>query len=90
MQREQYSDRALCARLRAAAGRVGLGCVSPAATQGPIAADHLPFIARGVPSIDLIDLDFPCFHRRCDDLSAVSELNLDAVSEAVRELLASL
>ena len=33
--------------------------------------------------IDLIDFDFPCFHRTCDDLSAVSEGSLDASGETV-------
>ena len=52
--------------------------------------DHLPFLEQGVPSIDLIDFDFACFHRRCDDLSAVSERSLDLTGETVLRLLASL
>ena len=40
--------------------------------RAPISDDHIPFIRRGVPSIDLIDFDFPCWHKTCDDLSAVS------------------
>ena len=43
-----------------------------------------------MPSIDLIDFDFDCFHRRCDDLSAVSERSLDLTGETVLRLLASL
>ena len=43
-----------------------------------------------MPSIDLIDFDFACLHRRCDDLSAVSERSLDATGETVLQLLASL
>jgi hypothetical protein len=88
--REQSSDARLWSRLRAAAGRVGAGRAFPAATQGPISDDHLPFLAAGVPSIDLIDFDFPCWHRTCDDLSAVSPRSLDLTGETVRELLASL
>ena len=48
-----------------------------------VSDDHIPFLQQGVPSIDLIDFDFPCWHRRCDDLSAVSERSLDASGEAV-------
>ena len=88
--RELNSDARLWARLRAAAGRVGAGRAFPPATQGPISDDHLPFLAAGVPSIDLIDFDFPCWHRTCDDLSAVSPRSLDLTGETVRELLASL
>jgi glutaminyl-peptide cyclotransferase len=88
--REALSDRRLWARLRAAARRVGAGRAFPDRSAGAVLDDHLPFIRRGVPSIDLIDFDFPCFHRPCDDLSAVSERSLDRVGEAVYELLASL
>jgi glutaminyl-peptide cyclotransferase len=88
--REGYSDRELWGRLRAAARAVGVGRVFPPSTQGSIQDDHLPFLEQGVPSIDLIDFDFPCWHRLCDDLSAVSERSLDATGEAVARLLASL
>jgi peptidase M28-like protein len=88
--REGYSDRELWGRLRTAAGAVGVGRAFPPSTQGSIQDDHLPFLEQGVPSIDLIDFDFPCWHKRCDDLSAVSERSLDATGEAVLRLLASL
>jgi len=52
--------------------------------------DHVPFIRAGVPAIDLIDFDFPCWHRTCDDLSAVSQRSLDAVGETMMELLRTL
>jgi hypothetical protein len=76
--------------LRSAARKVGTLRHYPNETTGPIADDHLPFIERGVPSIDLIDFDFPCWHETCDDLSAVSRESLDVSGETVRELLASL
>ena len=88
--REAGSDAALWARLRGAAARAGVGCVFPAETSGAVLDDHVPFLRAGVPAIDLIDFDFPCFHERCDDLSAVSERNLDASGEAVRSLLSTL
>jgi glutaminyl-peptide cyclotransferase len=88
--REQNSSPALWRRLRAAAGRVGAQRAFPDETQGAVSDDHIPFLRVGVPAIDLIDFDFPCWHRRCDDLSAVSRRSLDAVGETVYELLASL
>jgi glutaminyl-peptide cyclotransferase len=88
--RESNSDLELWAKLRAAAGRVGAGRSFPDDTQGPISDDHIPFLKAGVPSIDLIDFNFPCWHQTCDDLSAVSKTSLDASGETVRELLASL
>jgi hypothetical protein len=72
------------------AHRAGAARAFPAATRGAILDDHVPFLERGVPAIDLIDFDFPCFHRRCDDLSAVSERSIDDVGETVLRLLATL
>src|SRR2546429_192037 len=70
--RESYSNASLWSRLRAAARRVGRGAAFPDRTAGAISDDHVPFLRRGIPAIDLIDFDFPCWHRRCDDLSQVS------------------
>jgi glutaminyl-peptide cyclotransferase len=88
--REDLSNLRLWGRLRAAARDVGTGRTFPDAPQGAIQDDHLPFLRVGVPSIDLIDFDFPCWHRRCDDLDAVSERSLDASGETVLELIRNL
>lgn len=86
--RESYSNAGLWQRLRAAARAVGVGAVFPDRDYGGgIQDDHLPFIEQGVPAIDLIDFDFPCWHRRCDDLPRVSVRSLDATGETVLELL---
>ena len=87
--REEGSDIELWARLRAAARRVGAGAIFPDDPDSEVIDDHTPFTRRGVPAIDLIDFDFPCFHKRCDDMSAVSERSLDASGETVLELLRS-
>jgi hypothetical protein len=88
--RESYSDPALWRRLRAAARRVGAGRTFPSGVANGVLDDHIPFIQQGVRSIDLIDFDFPCWHRRCDDMSAVSERSVDAVGETMVELLRGL
>jgi glutaminyl-peptide cyclotransferase len=87
---ESNSSRGLWRKLRAAAKRVGALNAFPPGGQGPVSDDHLPFIEEGVPSIDLIDFAFPCWHRRCDDMSAVSEGSVDAVGETIHELLRGL
>ena len=88
--REGLSDAGLWRRLRAAARAAGAESAFPAAVSEGGSDDHLPFLEEGVPSIDLIDFTFPCWHRRCDDLSAVSERSLDRTGETVLRLLASL
>ena len=87
---EDNSNPALWRKLRAAAGRVGALEVFPHGDQGPVSDDHVPFTDAGVPSIDLIDFNFPCWHRRCDDMSAVSQRSVNAVGETINELLKSL
>jgi glutaminyl-peptide cyclotransferase len=88
--REARSNPGLWRKLRAAAQRVGAGRVFPEGRAGAVLDDHIPFQDAGVPAIDLIDFDFPCFHRRCDDMSAVSERSVDAVGETIAELLRTL
>ena len=85
--REAGSDAKLWARLRRAAKRVGVGATFPDELRGEITDDHTPFTARGVPAIDLIDFDFPSWHKTCDDMSAVSASSLDRSGEAVLELM---
>jgi hypothetical protein len=81
--REAGSDPRLWARLRAAARSVGAQSIFPLGTAPPIEDDHTPFARAGVPAVDLIDFDYPCFHRTCDDLQHVSPASLDAVGETV-------
>jgi glutaminyl-peptide cyclotransferase len=88
--REGFSRPGLWRRLRAAAQRVGAGRVFPPETAPGVYDDHIPFLRVGVPAINLIDFRFPCWHKRCDDMSAVSERSVDAVGETVYELLRTL
>jgi len=53
----------------------------PASTT--IEDDHLPFIAAGVPSLDIIDLDYPAWHTQGDTLDAVSARSLQVVGDVL-------
>jgi Zn-dependent M28 family amino/carboxypeptidase len=85
--REASSDRALWSRLRAAAREVGAQTTFPDEVAGGVTDDHTPFQRRGVPAIDLIDFTFDCWHKPCDDLSAVSARSLDRAGETVTQML---
>lgn len=85
--REGNSDKALWVRLRAAARRVGTERIFPAKSSPPIIDDHVPFLRRGVPAIDLIDFDYPQRDTTQDDLAHVSARSLNATGETVLELL---
>ena len=84
--KEQGSNERLFARVRASASRVGVGRVFAGRTI-TILDDHVPFARAGVPSVDLIDFTFPCWHKSCDDLTAVSAASLDVVGETVSDVL---
>jgi Zn-dependent M28 family amino/carboxypeptidase len=49
--------------------------------------DHFPFLAAGVPAIDIIDFDYPAWHTRFDDLERVSARSLQVVGDVVLDAL---
>ena len=85
--REGTSSPELWARVRAAAGRVGVAASFPDATGAPLYDDHTPFLAAGVPAVDLIDWDYPWRDTLADDMSKVSPRSLDVAGEVVYELV---
>jgi Zn-dependent M28 family amino/carboxypeptidase len=77
----------LIERIWSAARRAGQGRVFDP-TEGPaVYDDHVPFIAAGIPAVDLIDFDYPPWHTPGDDLSKVSAASLHAVGACMVELL---
>jgi Zn-dependent M28 family amino/carboxypeptidase len=47
--------------------------------------DHFPFLAAGVPAVDIIDFDYPAWHTAQDDLDHVSARSLQVVGDVVLE-----
>jgi Zn-dependent M28 family amino/carboxypeptidase len=45
--------------------------------------DHLEFMEAGVPSVDVIDLEYPAWHTAGDTLDAVSARSLQVVGDAL-------
>ena len=45
--------------------------------------DHLPFMRAGVPSVDIIDLEFTPWHTAGDTLDAVSAGSLQIVGDVI-------
>ncbi len=48
-----------------------------------VADDHLPFLAAGVPAVDIIDLDYPQWHTSDDTLAHVSARSLQVVGDVL-------
>ena len=66
----------------AAAGRLGHRGVF-LADQTTVEDDHLAFTKAGIPSIDIIDLDYAAWHTAQDDLDHVSARSLQIVGDVV-------
>ena len=49
--------------------------------------DHMPFLRAGIPSVDIIDLDYPAWHTAQDDLERVSARSLQIVGDVVLDAL---
>ena len=45
--------------------------------------DHLEFLEEGVPAVDIIDLDYPAWHRADDTLDKLSAASLQSVGDVV-------
>jgi Zn-dependent M28 family amino/carboxypeptidase len=84
---EASSTPALWSRVRAAAARVGVATVFPAAQEVPIIDDHAPFLRAGVPAVDFIDWSYPVKDTAADTYDQLSPAAIDAVGETVVELL---
>ena len=88
--REGSSNPELWARLRAAAGNIGVGAVFPPTDQVTIFDDHTPFLAAGIPAVDLIDFSYRYADGLKDTLDKLSVASLDAVGETVFALVGEL
>jgi len=53
----------------------------------PIEDDHLEFLGAGIDSVDIIDLNYPEWHKATDDLAHVSADSLQAVGDVVMAAL---
>jgi Zn-dependent M28 family amino/carboxypeptidase len=52
-----------------------------------ITDDHVPFLRRGYPAVDLIDFDYPYWHTAEDSIEKVSAASLERVGRVLQTLL---
>jgi glutaminyl-peptide cyclotransferase len=90
IRREGNSNQALWDQLRRAAEEVRAEEIFPPGVQGGVIDDHFPFLEQGVPSIDLIDFNYPYADTVEDTVDKLDPAVLDAVGETVAQLTISL
>jgi len=49
--------------------------------------DHIPFAQRGIPSVDIIDFDYPYWHTAADTADKVSPDSLERVGHTLQVFL---
>jgi Zn-dependent M28 family amino/carboxypeptidase len=53
----------------------------------PMDDDHMPFVRLGVPSLDVIDFDYPSWHEDSDTLDKIGPASLEIVGRTMLEAI---
>lgn len=89
VKRESNSTRWLTDLVWSTAARLGYQNIFIAEETG-IEDDHMPFLKRNVPAVDVIDLEAPYWHTAGDTLDKISPRSLAIVGHVFLETLAEL
>lgn len=84
---EEYSDAALKQDIWALAAELGYGDTFTPTVRFPIVDDHLPFLSRGIPAVDIIDIDYRYWHTTADTADKVSAQSLERVGRVLEEMV---
>ncbi len=76
---ERNSDPTLTSEIWSQAAALGYGAYFIASPKYDMIDDHSPFIAAGIPAVDIIDFDYPYWHTTADTLDKVSAHSLQVV-----------
>lgn len=86
LEREDNSTPWLADLVWSAAEKLGYGSVFVEKKTGAVLDDHLPFLAKHVPSVDVIDLnDYSYWHTPQDTMDKISAKNLAIVGHVMLE-----
>ena len=81
------SDRALSQRIWTIAAQLGYGDYFIPQVRYTMMDDHVPFLGRGIPSIDVIDFDYQYWHTVADTADKVSPDSLERVGDTLQVFL---
>jgi glutaminyl-peptide cyclotransferase len=82
---EGNSDPALRTSIWNTAAKLGYSGIFSPHVKYTIEDDHLPFINAGIPSVDIIDLDYPYWHTTSDIPEHVAPKSLQVVGDVLWE-----
>jgi len=81
------SDPALSQKVWAIAAQLGYGDHFISQVKYTMIDDHIPFAQRGIPSVDIIDFDYPYWHTAADTADKVSPDSLERVGHTLQVFL---
>jgi Zn-dependent M28 family amino/carboxypeptidase len=84
---EQNSQQELSEAIWTLAAELGYNDVFTPTHRYRIIDDHLPFGRRKIPSVDIIDFDYPFWHTVSDTADKVSPESLERVGRVVEEMV---
>lgn len=84
---DSNSNMELNARVWAVAAQAGYGEYFLPVPYWSMLDDHIPFVQRGIPSIDIIDFDYPYWHTTADTADKVSATSLERVGRTLTAFL---
>lgn len=84
---EGNSNPQLRAEIWQLAAQMGFGDVFVPVQGQAIIDDHIAFIERGVPAVDIIDFDYPYWHTTADTCDKLSPASLERVGKVVKAWL---
>ncbi len=80
---DRNSDLSLSQEIWGVAAQLGYGAQFTPAPKWSMLDDHTPFVERGIRSIDIIDFDYPHWHRVSDTLDKLSPASLERVGRTL-------
>jgi Zn-dependent M28 family amino/carboxypeptidase len=86
IKQETQGNAALRKLVWSAAAELGYGAFFQNDQQGE-EDDHMPFVKLGVPAIDVIDIDYPPWHKDTDTMDKLSARSFDIVGTVIVEAI---
>jgi glutaminyl-peptide cyclotransferase len=87
---EQNSDPTLSGEIWAQAVALGYAEAFIETAKYSMLDDHTPFLDAGIPAVDIIDFDYPYWHKTTDTADKVSSESLTIVGETLRVWISGL
>jgi glutaminyl-peptide cyclotransferase len=86
---ERNSNSKIASEIWAQAAALGYQNIFLDSPKYELIDDHIPFVEAGIPSVDVIDFDYPYWHTTADTADKVSAHSLQVVGETLWAWIAS-